>query len=354
MYHSHFDEMTQMALGMQGMFVIHPRDPARAGGRPDREFALMLSEWAIRPGTSRPDPNEMTDFNVLTFNGKAFPGTAPLVARLGDRVRIRLGNLSPMSHHPIHLHGYQFKVTETDGGPIPESAQWPETTVLMAVGTTRTIEFVADEPGDWAMHCHMSHHTMNQMGHEGLPNMIGVNPDGLDEKVRPLLPAYMTMGQAGMGGMGEHAVEMGVPKNSIPMVGTRGPFAYIDMGGMFTVLKVRREVDGYADPGWYENPVGTVADVASADDLRRDGIDTRQMPAIPVATPPAQLQLDERATGSGSGSHHGNHHGHGRQTPAMAPATAAAVLYTCPMHPEVVSDQPGKCPKCKMKLVPKK
>ena len=61
----------------------------------------------------------MTDFNVLTFNAKAFPGTEPLVAEAGDRVRIRLGNLSPMDHHPIHLHGHAFKVTETDGGPIP-------------------------------------------------------------------------------------------------------------------------------------------------------------------------------------------------------------------------------------------
>ena len=92
MYHSHHDEMTQMALGMLGMFVVHPREPT--GPAPDRDFVFMLSEWKIKPGTTRPDPNEMTDFNVLTFNGRAFPGTAPLVAKLGDRVRIRIGNLS--------------------------------------------------------------------------------------------------------------------------------------------------------------------------------------------------------------------------------------------------------------------
>ena len=79
----------------------------------------MLNEWRIDPGTSRPNPNEMVDFNVFTMNSKAFPGTAPLVVRLGDRVKIRLGNLSAMDHHPIHLHGYQFKITETDGGQIP-------------------------------------------------------------------------------------------------------------------------------------------------------------------------------------------------------------------------------------------
>src|SRR5579871_3040793 len=68
MYHAHHDEMTQMALGMLGMFIIHPREPKEP--RPDRDFVMLLSEWKIVPGTMRPDPNEMTEFNVLTFNGK--------------------------------------------------------------------------------------------------------------------------------------------------------------------------------------------------------------------------------------------------------------------------------------------
>jgi FtsP/CotA-like multicopper oxidase with cupredoxin domain len=117
MYHSHHDEMTQMALGMVGLFVIHPRRPV--GPRVDRDFAIMLHEWRIDAGTRRPDPNEMTDFNVLTLNAKAFPGTDPLVVRRGERVRIRFGNLSAMDHHPIHLHGYHFHITETDAGRIP-------------------------------------------------------------------------------------------------------------------------------------------------------------------------------------------------------------------------------------------
>ena len=152
MYHSHSDDMTQIALGMMGMLVIHPRRPN--GPRPDRDFVLMSSEWRIDVGTRRPNPIEMTDFNVLTFNARAFPGTAPLVAKYGDRVRIRFGNLSPMEHHPIHLHGYYWKVTEMDGLPVSESAQQPGNTVLVAVGQTRAVEFVADNPGDWAMHCH--------------------------------------------------------------------------------------------------------------------------------------------------------------------------------------------------------
>lgn len=265
MYHSHFDEMVQIGIGTVGLFVIHPKTPRTP--RIDRDFALMLAEWRINPGAKRPDPSEMSEFNVLTINGKAFPGTAPLVARLGDRVRIRIGNLSAMDHHPIHLHGYQFRIVETDGGEIPEAGQWPETTVLTPVGSTRTIEFVADEPGDWAMHCHMTHHVMNQMGH-GIPNLLGVDPKGLDEKIGKLVPEYMTMGTSGMGGMAE--MGMPVPENSIPMVGGPGPFSYIDMGGMFTILKVRDGITSYEDPGWYKNPPGTVAEVASDEELRRD------------------------------------------------------------------------------------
>jgi FtsP/CotA-like multicopper oxidase with cupredoxin domain len=265
MYHSHSDDMTQIALGMMGMFVIHPRTPT--GLKIDRDFALMSSEWRIDVGTRRPVPIEMTDFNVLTFNGRAFPGTAALVAKYGDRVRIRFGNLSPMEHHPIHLHGYRWKVTEMDGSQVPEVAQQTGNTVLVAVGQTRAVEFIADNPGDWALHCHMTHHTMNQMGHN-VPNLIGVRPGSVDKKASRLLPGYMTMGDKGMADMGE--MGMPVPRNSIPMVGAPGKHDYIDMGGMFTILKVRENLTSYDDPGWYENPPGTLASLASNEELQRD------------------------------------------------------------------------------------
>jgi len=269
MYHPHHDEMTQMALGMMGMIVVHPRRPT-PDYRVDRDFVILLSEWRIRPGTQRPDPNEMTDFNVLSMNAKVFPGTTPLVCKRGDRVRIRFGNLSAMDHHPIHLHGHYFKVVATDGGPIPVAGQWPETTVLVPTGSTRDIEFIADAPGDWPLHCHMTHHLMNQMGH-GIPNLIGVDPGPLDRRVGALLPAYMTMGQTGMGDMGE--MQMPVPRNSVAMAGVKGPFDPITMGGMFTLLKVREQLAGDGDPGWYQHPPGSVADRAKPEDLARDGID---------------------------------------------------------------------------------
>lgn len=102
----HSDEMTQIALGMTGMIVVHPRRPVTSpgnAGRRIRDYALMLHEWKIPIGTDRPDPLAMNDFNVLTFNSKAYPATMPLIAQVGDLVRMRFGNFrtdgsSPNSH----------------------------------------------------------------------------------------------------------------------------------------------------------------------------------------------------------------------------------------------------------------
>ncbi len=148
-------------------------------------------------------------------------------------VRVRLGNLS-MDSHPIHLHGHPFEVTGTDAGPIPASARFREVTTDVPVGATRDIELVADNPGDWAFHSHKSHHTMNAMSHD-LPNVIGVDPGASDAKIQRVLPGYMTMGQTGMG----HMMDMGRPKNTLAMMAGKGPFGPIEMGGMFTILKVR-------------------------------------------------------------------------------------------------------------------
>ncbi|MEO6594195.1 MAG: copper oxidase [Planctomycetota bacterium] len=267
MYHSHHDEMVQMAMGLMGMIVVHPRSPTEP--LPDRDFVYMLSEWSLPVGAQRPDPNEMADFNVLTFNGKVFPATAPMVVKTGQRVRIRIGNLSAMDHHPIHLHGHSFQVIETDGGQVPAPARWPETTVLVATGSTRTVEFIADAPGDWAMHCHMTHHVMTQMGH-GIPNLVGVDPSMFDEKLAKVMPAFVEMGQEVQ--RDPMAEDDTLPKNSVPMQGGMGGFGYITMGGMVTTLKVRDVLASFDDPGFYVHPPGTVADVAAAAELERDGI----------------------------------------------------------------------------------
>lgn len=297
MYHSHGDEMVQIGLGTMGFLLIHPKKPSH---KIDKDYGLFLNEWFVHPGTARPNPNIMTDFNIFTFNSRAFPGTSAMVAQAGERVRIRIGNAG-QECHPIHLHGHTFNVVATDGGDIPKSAQWPETTVHVCPGQTRDIEFTAI-PGDWAMHCHRRHHPMNAMGHD-VPNLLGVDQSGVEGKIQKLIPGYMAMGEKGMDEHQMHAGHMQGPENTLPMMAGVGQFGNIGMGGMFTVLKVRGQLKPGDENGWYDNPPGTVADVA-------------------VGT---------------------------KTTPSEKPS-----MYTCPMHPEVQESKPGRCPKCGMDLVPVK
>ncbi len=255
MYHPHADEMVQMAMGMMGFFVVHPRDPKLH--RVDRDFVFLLNAYDIDPGSYMPKIMTMLDFNLWTMNSRAFPGIDHLVVRKGDRVRVRVGNLT-MTNHPIHMHGYHFSVTCTDGGWVPEAARWPEVTIDIPVGAMRAFEFVAEETGDWALHCHKSHHTMNAMGHN-VKTFVGVQKKDLAKAIRKLVPDYMPMGSAGMAEMGE--MEMPMPDNTLPMMTGFAQFGPLEMGGMFTVVKVREGLAAgdYKDPGWYKHPEGTVA-----------------------------------------------------------------------------------------------
>jgi FtsP/CotA-like multicopper oxidase with cupredoxin domain len=255
MYHPHADEMVQMAMGMMGSMVVHPKNPELH--KVDRDFCFLMSAYDIEPGTMTARINTMLDFNLWTWNSRVFPGIDHLVCREGDRVRVRMGNLT-MTNHPIHIHGLSFEVAGTDGGWVRPEARWPEVTTDIAIGQMRAIEFNADAPGDWAMHCHKSHHTMNPMGHD-VPNMIGVDQRQVQQRLSTLLPGYMAMGERGMADMGE--MVMPLPRNTLPMMTGEGQFGPIEMGGMFTVLKIRKDQKpgDYSDPGWYQYPEGTVA-----------------------------------------------------------------------------------------------
>jgi hypothetical protein len=156
-YHSHM--AMQEMMGMIGAFIMHPKEPYKP--HVDKDFAIILQEYAILPNIKVPNSMNM-EFNWLTFNGKVGPATTPLIIRHGERVRIRLINLG-MDHHPIHLHGHQFVVTGTEGGRQPQSTWGPGNTVLVGVAQSRDVEFVANNPGDWMLHCHLPHHMMNQM-----------------------------------------------------------------------------------------------------------------------------------------------------------------------------------------------
>ncbi len=298
MYHPHADEMVQMAMGMMGFIVVHPRDPKFM--RVDRDFVFLLNAYLIDPGAYVPKVTEMTDFNMWSWNSRTFPGIDHLVVRKGDRVRVRMGNLT-MTNHPIHMHGYDFAVTCTDGGWVPESARWPETSIDVPVGAMRAFEFKADVPGDWAIHCHKSHHTMNAMGHE-VKNFIGVDKRDLAKAITKLVPDYMPMGSAGMAEMGE--MEMPLPDNTLPMMTGFGQFGPIEMGGMFSVVKVREGIgaNDYRDPGWYKHPEGTVAyeytgEVADAPRRATKSEKNNKKPAV-------ELKVIKPASKSGHRGHH--------------------------------------------------
>lgn len=288
MYHPHSDEMFQIALGMMGFFIIHPK--VNEGPPIDRDFAIFLHEWRIPMGTKTPIPFEMLDFNLFTFNSVLYPKIESLVAKKGDRVRIRLAN-TMMNSHPIHLHGHEFVVTRKGAKRLPESAQYTENTISVAPGETRDIEFIADNPGDWAFHCHKSHHTMNQMQHD-LPNLTGINKGDIEKRIQQYFPEFMgLMNINGMGAMfemyGTSKMEMNeqmrLPENISP-IGNPGPFGVIELGGMFTLLKVRDGLTSYIDPGWYQHPPGTVAESVNTHHENKNHVHQHDIPSMQKQT----------------------------------------------------------------------
>lgn len=144
---------------MLGAVIMHPKVPYRPHCQKD--YVVHLQEFALLANQTVPDTMKM-EYNWLLLNGKAGPLATPLIVKQGERVRIRFVNLG-MDHHPMHVHGHTFYTTGTEGGRIPETAWWPGNTVLVGVGQARDVEFVANNPGDWMLHCHLPHHMMNQM-----------------------------------------------------------------------------------------------------------------------------------------------------------------------------------------------
>jgi manganese oxidase len=159
MYHSHYEGDRQVGAGLYAPFIIDPREPE--ANPPAADVILMLSEWLVRDGlTYAAMPMGGMEPNYFTINGKAFPSTETITVKKGDRVRIRFIGIGQFIH-PMHLHGVPFKIVATDGHPVPEAAQLTKDTVSVAPGERYDIEFIATEPGQWMLHCHILHHTTN-------------------------------------------------------------------------------------------------------------------------------------------------------------------------------------------------
>ena len=173
MYHSHFEGDTQVSAGLYAPFIIDPKEPQ--ADLPAVDKTLMISESLIMGGqTFAPMPMSGMEPNYFTINGKSFPATETITVKKGELVRLRLIGIGQFIH-PMHLHGLPFTIVATDGHAVPEAAQLTKDTVSVAPGERYDIEFVASEPGQWMLHCHILHHTTNaNVEPGGLMLMINV------------------------------------------------------------------------------------------------------------------------------------------------------------------------------------
>ena len=249
-YFFHPHVAMQEAFGMVVPFIIHPKiahDPVV-----DRDFVLVTQQFFIRPNASIPDTISM-DWNFLTINGRCGPYTTPLVCKLGERVRIRFINFSTLHQHPMHLHGHTFWITGTEGGRIPDSAWIPSNNVVVGVAQSRDVEFIANNPGDWVLHCHMFHHMINHMVSQVGPSIRQKNDPGFQ------VPGYPQI-MKGMAGMDMSGMKMeakqGMPDHaSMPgmkMEGTASADDYSMKMSMEEMRKItgRRETAGMRE-GWF-------------------------------------------------------------------------------------------------------
>lgn len=192
-YHTHV--AMQEAIGMVGWFIVHPKkvwDPPV-----DRDFGLIFQNFFIEPNQTVADSMRM-DWNWHTINGRSGPYTTPLVAKHGERVRIRIMNFSPMQHHPVHIHGHTFWITGHEGARIPKTAWIPRNTELIAVAQATDFELIANNPGDWMFHCHMVHHMMNHMVRQVGPRIReGVSVDRYLDNLDSRPPAEVSTTAAG-------------------------------------------------------------------------------------------------------------------------------------------------------------
>ena len=188
-YHTHFDDFNQLDRGLYGAIVVDDAAPAKY----DRDYLMLLSSWRVFSESE----------NYFSINGKSYPLTKPYRVHSGDRVRIRIINISGTEFHTMHVHGHKFAVVDVDGQPVPTAAQQQMVTVLVGPGETRDIAFTANaKPGTWMVHCHVVDHMMNAgTGPGGL--ITAIQYDSAPDKFASLAMAdMMTPSQGGSGDEG--------------------------------------------------------------------------------------------------------------------------------------------------------
>lgn len=205
LYHTHYDDLTQLDKGLYGAFVVDPITTGNNAERYDRDYLMLLSSWRIFSGSE----------NYFSINGKSYPLTKPYVVRRGDRVRIREINISGTEFHTMHVHGHHFQVVAIDGQDVARAQRQSMVTVLIGPGETRDIAFRAlAQPGTWMIHCHVIDHMMNGgVGPGGLVSAIQYqgSPDRLTSMA--MADAMTGTGGGGGSGGGEGSGSSGPPLN---------------------------------------------------------------------------------------------------------------------------------------------
>jgi manganese oxidase len=148
MYHSHHNAARQVGLGLLGAFIIEPRRP-RPIEKVDVDYTMILNDGV----------------HGYTLNGKGFPATEPILAKMGQKVRVRFMN-EGMMIHPMHLHGMHMTVIDKDGWPQP--APWKCDTLNIAPGERWDVIVNCNNPGVWAFHCHILPHAESEHGMLGM------------------------------------------------------------------------------------------------------------------------------------------------------------------------------------------
>ena len=154
MYHSHHNAAVQVGLGLLGAFIVEPKNKAREP-KVDQDLVFILNDGA----------------HGYTFNGKSFPATQPIVAKLGQKLRIRYMN-EGMMIHPMHLHGMHQTVIAKDGWDQP--APWKCDTLNIAPGERWDVIVNCNNPGTWAFHCHILPHAESEHGMFGMVTALVV------------------------------------------------------------------------------------------------------------------------------------------------------------------------------------
>jgi FtsP/CotA-like multicopper oxidase with cupredoxin domain len=154
MYHSHHNAAEQVTRGLLAPFIIEPKDKAKDPAH-DSDYTLILNDGPMG----------------FTLNGKSFPATQPIVAKLGEKVRIRYMNEGLMIH-PMHLHGLEQVVFAKDGWNL--SQPFTCDTLNIAPGERWDVLVNCHTEGAWAFHCHILTHAESSHGMFGMVTALVV------------------------------------------------------------------------------------------------------------------------------------------------------------------------------------